>query len=480
MEYQNKQNTHGTGDDGRLLDFDPIVVIRDVLKRWLFILLAAIMVGVGTYIATDISYTPSYTATTTYVVTARGSSSTIYSNLSTTTTLASVFEELLNSSLLRKTILAEIGTSSFDGTISASIIPETNLINVRVTASDPRTAFLVSQAIIDHHEELTYQILDATSLEVLQAPAIPTAPSNSTNAMEQMKRMAVMAAGATAALLAVLSFCRKTVRSEYEATKVLGCDCLGEIPHENKHKTILSRLSRRKTSILISNPATNFRYVESIRKLRRRVERRMHGRKVIMVTSLQENEGKSTVSVNLALSLAQKNQRVILVDCDFRKPACHAILDMTSVPGQLCDVLSGQTALSDAIVCDKKSRLHLLLEQRPIRTSGDLISSANMNALLTQLRRKYDYIVLDLPPMAAVSDAESMMEYADASLLVVRQNISTVPALNKAITALAMGQAKLLGCVVNNVHSTGLISGQDYDYGYGTRHYGHYSSKKSK
>ena len=77
MEYQNKQNTHGTGDDGRLLDFDPIVVVRDVLKRWLVILLAAIMVGVGTYIATDICYVPSYTATTTYVVTSRSSSSRI-------------------------------------------------------------------------------------------------------------------------------------------------------------------------------------------------------------------------------------------------------------------------------------------------------------------------------------------------------------------------------------------------------------------
>ena len=318
MDHKKKTQT-----ENRLLAFDPIVVVQDVLKRWLLIVLAAVVIGVGAYIRTDLSYSPVYSATTTYVVTARGSSSSVFSNISTTTTLATVFEELLNSSLLRKNILEELGTPSFNGTITATVVPDTNLINVRVTASDPRTAFLVSQAIIDHHEDLTYQVLDTTALEVLHAPTVPFAPSNGNNAMGQMKRMAVLTAAAVAAALAVHSFLRKTVRSEYEANKVLDCECLGEIPHERKHKTLKARLSRRKTSILITNSATGFRFVENIRKLRRRVERLADGCKVIMVTSLLENEGKSTVAVNLALSLAQKQQRL----------ACRQSRNRKGLPG---------------------------------------------------------------------------------------------------------------------------------------------------
>ena len=131
--------------------------------------------------------------------------------------------------------------------------------------------------------------------------------------------------------------------------------------------------------------------------------------------------------------------------------------------------------------------------KKAVHNSGDLISSAEMKALLAQARQEYDYVILDLPPMAAVSDAEGMMELADASLLVVRQNAAETPAINKAIAALAAGKAKLLGCVLNNVYSSRLTSGQSYGYGnrYGGRygryghyghygHYGRYGAKKSE
>ena len=485
MEYQ--KNMHNQNESGLLL-FNPMIVVQDVIKRWMIILLAALMVGVGSYIYTDRSYTPSYTATTTYVVTSRGNSASVYSSLNATSELAELFEKLLNSSLMRKTIVAELDNTPFTGKISAAVIAETNLITVTVTGSDPRMVFLVSQTIIDHHEDLTALVLDSTALEVLRAPTIPMSPSNRANSMEKMKHNAVIAAAAAAAILGALSFFSKTIRSEEEAVQRLSCSCLGELPHENKHKTIISRIFRRKSGILISNPATSFRYVENIRKLRRRVERHMHDCKILMVTSLLENEGKSTVAANLALALSQKHDKVLLIDCDLRKPACHTIMDMknnaeqqSEGSKQLSDVIAGKLTLEEAIVCDKKSDLHLLLQHKAIRNSGDLISSARMRALLADARNAYDYVILDLPPMAAVSDAESMMELADASLLVIRQNIAAAPALNKAVSTLADGSAKLLGCVLNNVWSSSLLSGhaQGYHYNYRYR-YRRYGSKKSR
>ena len=458
---------------GGFLPFHPIVLLWDVAKRWMLILLAALTVGVGAYIYTDATYSPVYRTTTTYVVTTYSTSATVFSNLSSTTSLASVFSELLNSSVMRKSILQQIGAKSFDGTIQAAVIPETNLLTVTVTASDPRTAFTVAQAIVDHHETVTYQVMDSISMEVLQYPVVPSNPINYSNASGQMKRMMLYAAVAAAVLLALVSYSRNTVRSGKEARAKLDCNFLGEIPHENKYKTLISQIRRQKTSILITSPVTGFRFVETIRKLSRRVEQHMHGGKVLMVTSLQENEGKSTVAVNLALAMAQKHKKVILIDCDLRKPACYALLDKNVTHG-VRDVLSGRVEIKEAIMQDRKSELYLLLERHGNSNSGDFVASAAMEELLIWARNEFDFVVLDLPPMAEVSDAESVTAYADASLLVVRQNVAHANAVNKAVETLHGGKAKLLGCVVNDVVSLALETGRGYGYGYGYGKYGRY------
>ena len=475
MEKKNEFNMTGAG----FLSFDPIVLLQDVCRRWLVIVLAALTVGVGSYIYTDSSYVPQYRTSTIFVVTTRGSSTTVYSNLTSTSSVASLFTELLNSSIMRKNVMKEMGVSELDAQISTSVIPNTNLITMTVTSGDPRTAFSAAQTLIDHHETLTYTIVDGIVMEVLQYPSVPMAPMNSTNAMGQMKRMSVLAGLAAAAALAVLSFMRDVVRSGTEAQAKLDCDYLGEIPHEKKFKTVFSRFSRRKTSILLDNPVTSFRYVETIRKLRRRVEQHMADGKVVMVTSLLENEGKSTVAVNLALAMAKKHDRVLLIDCDLRKPACHAILDQKKFNAGIKEVLQGKASLADAVVRYKRTNLDILFGRKGDKNVGDLIASDRMEALLKWARERYDYVVLDLPPMAAASDAEGMAALADASILVVRQNVAAAPSLNRAIGSLEGQRAKLLGCVVNNVYTSRLSSSGG---GYGSYHkynyYGSYGSGK--
>ncbi len=472
------ENHENFASSGEFLPFDPIVVVRDVLKHWLTIVLVALMVGVGAYILTDMDYEPKYQAKATFVVTTRSSAATVYSSLSSTTEMATVFSELINSSVMRKTILAEIGVSSFDGTISAAAVPQTNLLNMTVTASDPRTAFRVAQAIIDHHEEVTYQVVDSVSLEVLQGAQVPAAPVNRVDAGGQMRKMMLLAGLAACAVFAWLSFARDTVRSAKEARKKLDCDYLGEIPHEKKYKTLIAWLRRRKTGILVTNPVTSFHYVETIRKLCRRVEQHMQDGKVLMVSSVLENEGKSTVAVNIALTMARKHKKVLLIDCDLRKPACHTLLEMKVGTAGTREVLADQAQLSEALTRYKHTNLYLLLEKRRDSDAGDLLSSRKMGQLVEWARREFDFVVLDLPPMSVASDAEIVAEYADASLMVVRQNVSLTPGINRAIAALEGGKAKLLGCVLNDVYATFLSSGQGYRYGgYGRySHYGSYGS----
>ena len=209
---------------------------------------------------------------------------------------------------------------------------------------------------------------------------------------------------------------------------------------------------------------------------------------MLMVTSLLENEGKSTVAVNLAMAMAKKYRKVLLIDCDLRKPACAMLLEHKWNGIGVRDVLRGQAHPRSVVRLEGSSGLHLMLEKKSDRQSGDLVNSENMKRLLAWAREEYEIVILDLPPMSAVTDAEAMADLADCSLLVVRQNTARTSALNKAIAALERGSAKMLGCVLNNVYGTRLFSDQGGGgYGYGKYgkygqygRYGAYGAARSK
>lgn len=469
---ENKQEFQ-TGDQG-LLPFDPIVIVRDVLRKWFLILVVAVCVGVAAFVLVDRQYTPVYESSATLVITTHSSFTTVYDNINSTTSLASVFSEILNSSVLRKKILEQLQMTNFSGKIVSSVIDQTNLLTLKVQSNDPRTSFMVIQAIIENHEIVTYDVMGNIAIEVLQYPQVPAAPINSNNAWGAMSVMIVAAIGACA-VLAFLSVFRDTIRSRTEAERKLDCWCLGEIHHERKFKSLRDLFRRRKKSILITKPETGFRYVSTIGRLCRRVEQHMHNGKVLMVTSVMENEGKSTVAVNLALSMAKKHEKVLLIDCDLHKPACRKILEAPRAEYCVNDVIAGTAALEDAVVTDRLSRLNLLYAKKVDGTvAGDIINSGGLKTMLRQARELYDFIVIDLPPMSVTTDSEYIMEYADASLLVVRQNEVSAGAVNQAISVLQNGRARLLGCVLNNVYVSFLTTGEGYDGGYGSRGYGHY------
>ena len=470
-----QENKENQAEQVELISFHPSVILRDVLKRWYLIVVAALLAGMIAYTASDLLYVPAYGTTTTFVVSVQGSSTTVYQNLSATSNLATVFSEVLNSSLLRSAILEELGMTSFDGTISASAVEETNLLTMKVTASDPRTAFLVTQAVIENHQIVSYQVLGDTILEVLQAPKVPVSPVNQKASLSYMKKASVLAAAAVFLLLAFLSYKRDVIRSKQEAEKKLDCRILGEIGHERKYKTLWAAMKRRKTSILITNPTSSFLFVETIRKLRRRVEKQMPADGcVLMVTSVIENEGKSTVAVNLALAFAQKGKRVLLLDCDLRKPACHKILDYPWEGAGTIDVANGSASLENTVVQMKNTNLFLLLQRRSTRNSTDISGSDGMASLIQKAKERFDFVVIDTPPMSVAPDVECIMELADASLLVVQQNMVQADVINHAITALQGAKSKLLGCVVNNVYGVTLSHGGGYGYGYGYGRYGKY------
>jgi Mrp family chromosome partitioning ATPase len=146
------------------------------------------------------------------------------------------------------------------------------------------------------------------------------------------------------------------------------------------------------------------------------------------------------------------------------------------------EVLLSNANPEDAIIQDRASGLYMMLDPKGIRNPGDLLSSKAMGDLVHWCRDNFDFLVMDLPPMSVATDSESVLEFADGSMLVIRQNIVRADALNRAITALKRGKAKLTGCVLNNVYGSFMSSGQGVKGTYYGRYgkYGKYGNYVKK
>lgn len=454
MSETNNEQLEGILSLGLILS-----VAQDVIKRLHLIIVAALIAAMGAYVVTDYMYTPQFRCTTTFVVTAGGASTSTFSNLNAAENTATVFTEILNSSLLKQKVIEQMGVTSFDGSVNASTIKGTNLLNMTVQSSDPRAAFLVSKAIIEHHTIVSEQALGNVILEVLRHPTVPSYPSNSAGTRTWVKRAALAAAAAVTVLLAAQSYMSDKIRSRDEADMKLSCRVLGELYHERKYKHLKDMIRRKKKGILISDPLTSFMYTESVGKLSTRLDKRRHrGEHVIMVTSLMENEGKSTVAVNLALSMAKKGKKVLLMDADLRKPACSLILGTPADSVGVVEVLTGKARLAESIRHLNASDLYVLAGRKSTKAATNMVGSAAMENLLREAASMFDMVIVDTPPMSAAPDAECIADYADASVLVVRQNVAFTGDINGASAVLDNAKAHLLGCVLNNVYGTGTFA----------------------
>jgi capsular exopolysaccharide synthesis family protein len=233
--------------------------------------------------------------------------------------------------------------------------------------------------------------------------------------------------------------------------------------------------------MLIRNPLRSFRYVEGSKLAASRVRIHMdkHHAKVLLVTSVMENEGKSTVAANLALAIGQE-KKVMLIDCDFKKPAQYKIFD--AEPEKITnfvDVLEHSTGMERLIQSSKSDGLFLILNATAARSTDAILENGNLERIIQFCKEKMDYVIVDTSPMALVSDAEELAQFADASLLVVREDMVLAKDINDAIDALNNTKGKVLGCIFNDASqvSVGGHYGYGSHYGYG-RYGGEYAEQQ--
>lgn len=179
------------------------------------------------------------------------------------------------------------------------------------------------------------------------------------------------------------------------------------------------------------------------------------GCKKIVVTGSVSREGKSTTAVNLAVSLAQQlNTKVLLVDCDLRKPRINQFFKQASSPG-LTDYLSHSNTIEEVIRNTDIENLKIIFSGTIPPNPSELLGSENMKDLVMEMERVFDYIILDSPPLNVVIDALPLAKLADGVVLSSMQGYSTHPEISKTIEALRKVDAKILGFVLNKHKAEG-------------------------
>lgn len=236
----------------------------------------------------------------------------------------------------------------------------------------------------------------------------------------------------------------------------------------NKKK---SRTSHRE--LFVVSKDAPFQFVEAYKSLRTNLEflSATSNCKTILITSSVPEEGKSNVAINLAITLAASNKRVVLVDCDMRKSAISRYPRIPRSHSGLTNVITTKDVgkLPDALLRLKDNGITVLPVGTIPPNPAELLSTPIVERIFTALQQTYDYVIVDTPPVSVVTDAAVLSRVSDGVLLVVRPGVTTIQGAQLSKKNLEAVDAHILGVVMNgyNAKKTGRKDGYSYAYSYG-------------
>ncbi len=190
------------------------------------------------------------------------------------------------------------------------------------------------------------------------------------------------------------------------------------------------------------------------------------GCRKIIISSSCPSEGKSTMSVNIAVSMAQTEAKVLLIDADLRRPKVHRFLSINNAPG-LTNYLSSMNSLDDVVRETPYPNLKVITAGSLAPNPSEMLSSEQFKELLTEMEKQFDYIIIDSTPLNVVADALPLIKLCDGVILVVREKVSTYTELETTIKKLNLIDAKILGFIYNGM-ATSKHSYYSYKDSYGT------------
>ncbi|PRA81993.1 polysaccharide biosynthesis tyrosine autokinase [Microbacterium sp. MYb66] len=446
-----------------------------VFRRNVVLIISATLIGVSVGALVALNTAPRYEASTELLVAAQSpSGSSVELNLGRTYAQQAItsYVALVSSSLVLQPVIDDLGLdvepSALAGKVRASAAINSLAITVTVSDRNPSQAARLANAIGDSFatvvvEQLEKRPDDASSLiridtlQAAQVPVTPVAPNMVLSIL--IGGLIGLAAGIGGSALRTILDTR--IRSTKDVERATAAPLLGAIAFD----------SNASSQPLIMAANRSDPRAEAFRSLRTNVQFLAIGGEsaVFVVTSAGPGEGKSTTAANLAIAFAESGARVALVDGDLRLPR---VADYFGIEGGvgLSDVLAGRIPASEAMQRWGRGTLFLLPAGTVPPNPAELLGSGGMKSLLAELKRAFDVIIIDAPPVLLVTDATVIASRANGALLVAASGKTTIPRLSAAVESIEKIGANVLGTIVTMLPTTGVDKASYGEYSYGATH----------
>ena len=256
------------------------------------------------------------------------------------------------------------------------------------------------------------------------------------------------------ALALIVAFIDDRVKSAYQIEAIVGLPLIGIVPKIRKS----NQASRGQVVMNKSDALASEAFLTIHSNLRLKAKSR--DSKVILVTSTRPGEGKSFVASNLALTFAKHGERVIIVDCDLRKPNIHNVLGVTNTKG-LIDICGLKTPIESVVIKEHVPNLDILTAGGRAVNPTNILNDESFPRLIEELRRRYDRVIIDTPPLAPVSDAMIIVQHVDGVMFTVRFNFVRTRGAQYCARRLLETNVPCFGAILNGLD----LSLSDYYYG---------------
>lgn len=447
------------------LFIDPTSVLLDLLRHWWNLLLMALAGGLLACVAVQNVLFSTYEATT--VVAVLGTSSNAVGNVQNASDLSTSITSVLQSDTLQEMIRQELPDTDY--TLSATYIENTNLIQITASAATPREAFQALQTASNNYPSLLSNLMADLYLVTVQQPSVPLEPQGSENGVKVIAVGCVLAFLAYAGLVVLLSIYRDTVKNLSDMRRKIDAHLLGRIPY--------AKISKKAEDDLVLATSKNkiFAFEESYQLISSRIAYHLDkdGSKVLAISSVAQNEGKTHCLLNIAYSLSKSQKKVLVLDGDFRNPSIAKLLRADSrFDNALAKAIQRGGFDDQMLYAIPGTKIYCLTNKNKHPNSSRSLSNGNFAKLLAFAKQYFDYILVDTGPVALVADTTVIAAQCDASVLLVAQDVSPARAINDAVDALDRN-GKMLGCIYRETRSSSLKKqygyGSSYSYGYQKR-----------
>lgn len=358
-------------------------------------------------------------------------------------------------SLIEDGSIYEDVINNLNGSLDVSLVKDPEILKIGVRHHNPELAANIANEVTSIFMDKSKDFLDKRiqiidGVEIIEEPLEPKLINEAevpTQAINPNPKLNMIIAGVLGLILGVflvfiLEFLDRTIKSSKDIEKYLKLPVIGSIPKKENNKTQL--ISEKNIDFLTieayNSLITNIEYLNINKKL-----------KSIAIISPTFNKGEDIVTVNLARMIAEKNKKVLLIDCDLRKPKIHNLLGLNNLDG-LSSILMENKSINEVIHKDFKNENFNILTSGPIIANPiKYLDSDNMNNLIKEMKKEFDMVVLYTPPLGIVTDSVVLSLMVDGVILIATMRETNREEMKEGKELLDKVNADIIGIAINKV-----------------------------